>query len=82
MAPSRLRLGPARAPTLFGVLAAGALIAALVITGRSQHLARPTGRRRGGWSSGRPAERTTPLSPARGGSGWWGRSLRTGWPVS
>jgi hypothetical protein len=37
MAPSRLRLGPA--PTLFGVLAAGALITALVITGRSQHLA-------------------------------------------
>jgi hypothetical protein len=39
MAPSRLRLGPALAPTLFGVLAAGVLIAALVITGRSQHLA-------------------------------------------
>ena len=39
MAASRLRLGPARTPTLFGVLAAGVLIAALVITGRSQHLA-------------------------------------------
>ena len=38
MAPSRLRLGPARAPTLFGVLAAGVLITPLVITGRSQHL--------------------------------------------
>ena len=39
MAPSRLRLGPAGAPALFGVLAAGVLITALVITGRSQHLA-------------------------------------------
>jgi hypothetical protein len=39
MAPSRLRLGPARAPMLFGVLAAGVLITALVITGRFQHLA-------------------------------------------
>ena len=45
MAPSRLRLGSASAPALFGVLAAGVLLAALVVTGRSQHLAadqRPT----------------------------------------
>jgi hypothetical protein len=39
MAPSRLRLGPARAPALLGVLAAGVLLTALVVTGRSQHLA-------------------------------------------
>jgi hypothetical protein len=39
MAPSRLRLGPARAPALFGVLAAGVLVTALVMTGRFQHLA-------------------------------------------
>ena len=39
MAPSRLRLGPAHAPTAFGVLAAGVLITAIVITGRFQHLA-------------------------------------------
>jgi hypothetical protein len=39
MAPSRLRLGSASAPALFGVLAAGVLLAALVVTGRSQHLA-------------------------------------------
>lgn len=38
MAPSRLRLGPVRAPTLFGVLAAGVLVTALVTTGRFQHL--------------------------------------------
>ena len=38
MAPSQLRLGSARAPTLFGVLAAGVLVTTLVITGRSQHL--------------------------------------------
>jgi hypothetical protein len=39
MAPSRLRLGPVRAPMVVGVLAAGALVAALVVTGRTQHLA-------------------------------------------
>ena len=39
MAPSRLRLGPARAPVVAGVLAAGLLVTALVVTGRSQHLA-------------------------------------------
>ena len=39
MEPSRLRLGPARAPTALGVLAAGVLIAALIVTGRYQHLA-------------------------------------------
>jgi hypothetical protein len=40
MGPSRLRVGPARiAPTLLGVLAAGGLVAALVVTGRSQQLA-------------------------------------------
>jgi len=39
MARSRLRPGPAHAPALLGMLAAGVLIAAIVITGRSQHLA-------------------------------------------
>jgi hypothetical protein len=39
MAPPRLRLGPARAPSVVGVLVAGVLITALVVTGRSQHLA-------------------------------------------
>ena len=39
IAPPRLRLGPARAPTVLGVLVAGVLITALVVTGRSQHLA-------------------------------------------
>ncbi|HJU03218.1 MAG TPA: hypothetical protein VJ966_18640, partial [Actinomycetes bacterium] len=39
MAPSRLRRWLARAPALFGVLAAGVLLTALVVTGRSQHLA-------------------------------------------
>ena len=39
MAPSGLRLGPARVPALLGVLAAGVLVTALVVTGRSQHLA-------------------------------------------
>jgi hypothetical protein len=36
MAPQRLRLGRVRGPTTLGVLAAALLIAALVITGRSQ----------------------------------------------
>src|SRR5215211_659303 len=61
MAPSRLRLGPARiAPTLLGVLAAGVLIAALVVTGRSQHLAaeRPPARP----AAVVPAGDTTPVS--------------------
>src|SRR5215211_416628 len=59
MAPSRLRLGPARAPTLFGVLAAGVLIAALVITGRSQHLAPD---RQAVRPAAVPAADTTPVS--------------------
>jgi hypothetical protein len=36
MAPQRLRIGPVRGPTMVGVLAAGVLITALVIAGRSQ----------------------------------------------
>jgi hypothetical protein len=59
MAPSRLRLGPARAPTLFGVLAAGVLLAALVVTGRSQHLAAD---RQPARPSAAPAADTTPVS--------------------
>jgi hypothetical protein len=35
MAPQRLRVGPVRGPTVVGVLAAGVLITALVIAGRS-----------------------------------------------
>jgi hypothetical protein len=37
MAAPRWPIGPVRAPTVLGVLAAGALIAALVVTGRWQH---------------------------------------------
>jgi hypothetical protein len=59
MASSRLRLGPAGAPTLFGVLAAGALIAALVITGRTQHLAPD---RQAARPAPVPAADTTPVS--------------------
>jgi hypothetical protein len=59
MAPSRLRLGSARAPTLFGVLAAGALITTLVITGRSQHL---TPDRPPAMSAAVPASGATPVS--------------------
>jgi hypothetical protein len=39
MALQRLRVGPVHGPTMLGVLAAALLIAALVITGRSQNLA-------------------------------------------
>jgi hypothetical protein len=59
MAAPRLRLGPARAPTVVGVLAAGVLVAALVVTGRSQHLAPnrpPAG------PAAAPAADTTPVS--------------------
>jgi hypothetical protein len=51
MAWSWSRLGPARAPTVLGVLAAGVLLTALVVTGRSQHL-----------GPGRPPAR--PVTPA------------------
>jgi hypothetical protein len=59
MASPRLRLGPARAPTVVGVLAAGVLVTALVVTGRSQHLApdRPPAR-----PAAAPAVDTTPVS--------------------
>ena len=59
MAPSRLRLGPARTPALLGVLAAGVLLAALVVTGRSQHLAADW---RPAMPSVAPADGTTPVS--------------------
>jgi hypothetical protein len=59
MAPSRLRLGPARAPALLGVLAAGVLLAALVVTGRSQHLAAD---RQPARPPAAPAADTTPVS--------------------
>lgn len=55
MAPSRLRLRPA----LFGVLAAGVLLTALVVTGRSQHLAADVQPAR---PSAVPADDTTPVS--------------------
>jgi len=59
MEPSRLRLWPARAPALLGVLAAGVLITALVVTGRSQHLAAD---QRPARPSVAPAADTTPVS--------------------
>jgi hypothetical protein len=59
MAPSRLRLGSASAPALFGVLAAGVLLTALLVTGRSQHLA--TDQRPAGPSVALAAD-TTPVS--------------------
>jgi hypothetical protein len=59
MARSRLRHRPLRAPTVVGVLAAGVLVAALVVTGRSQHLApdRPAA-----GPVAAPAADTTPVS--------------------
>jgi hypothetical protein len=59
MAPPRSRLGPARAPTVLGVLAAGVLVTALVVTGRAQHLAPgpPPAR-----PAAAPATVTTPVS--------------------
>jgi hypothetical protein len=53
------RLWPARTPTLIGVLVAGVLLTALVVTGRSQHLAadRPPAR-----APVAPAADTTPVS--------------------
>jgi hypothetical protein len=59
MAPSRLRLGSASAPALFGVLAAGVLLTALVVTGRSQHLAADPPQ---AMPAGVPARGTTPVS--------------------
>ena len=37
MAAPRLHIGPVRAPTVLGVLVAGVLLCALVVTGRWQH---------------------------------------------
>jgi hypothetical protein len=56
MAPERLRVGPVRGPTLLGVLAAGVLITALVIAGRS-------------WN-GPPASPTAAVVPLRLGPAW------------
>jgi hypothetical protein len=64
MAPQRLRVGPVRGPTMLGMLAAGVLITALVIAGRSLNGApdRPVARP--------PAPHAAASAPVRLGPAW------------
>lgn len=64
MAPQRLRVGPVRGPTVVGVLAAGVLITALVIAGRSLNGAP------GRSAAQRPASPTAAAVPLSLGPTW------------